>query len=379
MACLLLYVLCLFLSPVFSQPTQELIDEFSDLYAELEQPLAGKERIYHVAIDQVIWDFVPDHWDYIQDTALETSSSKEWTVSCKSSTAVGSRYYKAQYREYTDDSYTELSHIPSWQGGMGPILRGEVGDTLVVHVWNRAQHNFSMHPHGVFYEFEMEGAVYKNTDSKAFIAPGQRYTYRWTLHPRAGPGPTDGASLVWGYHSHVHESDIYAGLYGAILVYRQGHLSDSVRQSQRQEIVTTVFASDENASPFLEQTLDDLAPQLDHQALQHMTGDPTPFFLSNIKQMINGRMLYEPRMLTFHQGEPVDWHILAWGSFIDLLEISWESGQVLYNDQQVGHLTLFPASFRTVTFTPDQPGYFTFGALNQPAAQQGMVWRCQVL
>jgi hypothetical protein len=63
------------------------------------------------------------------------------------STSIGTQYYKAQYREYTDATYTTLQTVPSWQGGMGPILRAEVGDTLVVHVWNRATYNYTMHPH----------------------------------------------------------------------------------------------------------------------------------------------------------------------------------------------------------------------------------------
>lgn len=55
------------------------------------------------------------------------------------------------------------------------------------------------------------------------------------MPPRAGPGPTDENSVVWGYHSHISEGDIYAGLYGAIVVYRSGTLSD-------EEVVTCLFS-----------------------------------------------------------------------------------------------------------------------------------------
>ena len=54
----------------------------------------------------------------------------------------------------------------------------------------------------------MEGAVYKDATEDSFVKPGHNYTYIWQVAPRAGPGPKDGDSLVWGYHSHVHENDM---------------------------------------------------------------------------------------------------------------------------------------------------------------------------
>ncbi|KAI8063630.1 Cupredoxin [Gongronella butleri] len=358
------------------------IDDYDMLYGELQHRFSGKERTYYVAIDEVLWDYAPDAWDQVHDTPLDVSPSKEWTTS--SSTSIGRKYYKAQYRQYLDASYTQLTPVPAWQGGMGPILRGEVGDTLVIHVWNRAQHNFSMHPHasrGVFYDFDMEGAVYKGSDAHGAIEPNARYTYRWQLHPRAGPGPADGRSLVWGYHSHVTEFDIYAGLYGAILVYRPGSM-DSEGMENQQEIVTTVFASDENLSPYLSKTMEDddgVAGHLDVAAIERMDGDPTPFYLSNVKQMVNGLMMARPRSLVLRQGQSVDWHVLAWGSFIDIVDVAWENGVVEHNGRVVQHLSLLPAIFRTVTITPDQAGFWKFGALGQPAGDQGMLWLYQVV
>lgn len=53
----------------------------------------------------------------------------------------------------------------------------------------------------------MEGAIYQDALSNS-IPPNQTYTYRWEVPPRSGPGPLDGTSLVWGYHSHVSETDV---------------------------------------------------------------------------------------------------------------------------------------------------------------------------
>ncbi len=32
-----------------------------------------------------------------------------------------------------------------------------------------------------------------------------RHTYTWLVPDRAGPGPGDGSSLMWMYHSHTDE------------------------------------------------------------------------------------------------------------------------------------------------------------------------------
>lgn len=61
----------------------------------------------------------------------------------------------------------------------------------------------------MFYDFDMEGAVYKGAAEKSFVRPGERFVYTWQVAPRAGPGPADPDSIVWGYHSHVTENDVY--------------------------------------------------------------------------------------------------------------------------------------------------------------------------
>jgi hephaestin len=53
---------------------------------------------------------------------------------------------------------------PGWEhlGLLGPIIRGTVGDTILVTFKNMVPggHNLSIHAHGVFYTKESEGAPY---------------------------------------------------------------------------------------------------------------------------------------------------------------------------------------------------------------------------
>ncbi|KAG2217041.1 hypothetical protein INT45_002378 [Circinella minor] len=337
--------------------------DFKILHDELNEPLNGVDREYYVAIDEIIWDYTQYSSDIPNNTATHF-----WTTT--SSTQVGNKYYKAVYREYTDNTYTTLKSRPQWQGLLGPILRAEVGDTLRVHLWNKASHDFSMHPHGVFYEFEMEGAVYKDATENSFVKAGDNYTYVWQVAPRAGPGPKDGDSLVWGYHSHVHESDIFNGLFGAILVYRRGFLNET---TIAKDVVTALFAINENHSHYLSNTVHRLAHHVDLDLIKNNPKAMREFRLSNIKRSINGMIMAEPTDLILKQDTTTQWHVLGWGSFNDIQMISWQQAQVSMFDSPVSQIRLLPASFRTLQVTPDTPGTFQFGFVNGEPGIEGMI------
>lgn len=75
----------------------------------------------------------------------------------KGSQRIGRFYKKAMFRQYTDRTYSQQIPGPPWLGFLGPILRAEVDDVIIVHLKNFASRNYSIHPHGVFYEKESEG------------------------------------------------------------------------------------------------------------------------------------------------------------------------------------------------------------------------------
>ncbi len=78
-------------------------------------------------------------------------------------------FRKAIYREYTDASFTRLkARPPLWEhlGILGPLIRAEVGDTVKVVFKNNTKINCSMHPHGLAYTKESEGAMYNDGDSQ---------------------------------------------------------------------------------------------------------------------------------------------------------------------------------------------------------------------
>ena len=164
---------------------------------------AGVTHTYFVAADEVDWNYTPSGLDNMMGMPfMPTGDEKIHTE--RGPHRIGTVYRKALYREYTDASFTQLKLRPADQqylGTLGPILRGEVGDTIRVVFKTNATHPYSMHPHGVFYNKDSEGAGYADGTSGGdkeddAVPPGQTHVYTWQLPERSGPGPNDGSSVV---------------------------------------------------------------------------------------------------------------------------------------------------------------------------------------
>ena len=95
----------------------------------------------------------------------------------------------------------------TYDGGLpGPLIRGRVGDRLIVHFKNELPHATTIHWHGVRVPIEMDGVP---DISQPEVQTGETFTYDFELRD---------ASLYW-YHPHVFSAaQVGFGLYGALLV-----------------------------------------------------------------------------------------------------------------------------------------------------------------
>jgi FtsP/CotA-like multicopper oxidase with cupredoxin domain len=95
----------------------------------------------------------------------------------------------------------------TYDGGLpGPLIRGKVGDRLIVHFKNELPQPTTIHWHGVRVPIEMDGVP---DISQPDVQPGESFTYDFVLRD---------ASLYW-YHPHVFSAaQVGFGLYGALLV-----------------------------------------------------------------------------------------------------------------------------------------------------------------
>ena len=89
----------------------------------------------------------------------------------------------------------------------------------------QASLNYSVQPHGVFFNKSNEGSRYKDRTSGAqkaddIVRPGQTYTYRWTVPKEVGPTEADAQCVTWLYSSSVDPvKDTYAG--GSIFTVKE--------------------------------------------------------------------------------------------------------------------------------------------------------------
>ncbi|WP_028661954.1 multicopper oxidase domain-containing protein [Saccharomonospora saliphila] len=108
----------------------------------------------------------------------------------------------------------------------GPILEIWEGDTLEIELVNTTDTRLSIHPHGVDYSVDSDGAPLNDS----FNEPGETRTYVWRSRPQSkGPGKLwmPGSAGYWHYHDHAmgtpHGTEgLRKGLYGALIVRRRG-------------------------------------------------------------------------------------------------------------------------------------------------------------
>jgi manganese oxidase len=335
----------------------------------------ARTRWYYVGADEVRWDYAPSGHDLI--TGAPFSEAAEVFVE-RGPDRIGREYIKALYREYTDASFQTLKAVaPEWQhlGTLGPVIRAVVGDTIKVVFRNNASFSASMHPHGVFYEKDSEGADYNDgTGSEekgdGIVPPGGTYTYTWLVPTRAGPGPADPSSILWMYHSHVDETrDTYTGLIGPIIVMAPGTgRPDGRPRGVDREFVTLFMIYDENKSWYIDQNIAQYA-----EDPASVDPEDEDFYESNLMHGINGYVFGNLPGLVMQRGELVRWYVLGLGTEIDVHTPHWHAQTGLWDGMRTDVLEILPASMKVLDMVPDNPGTWLFHCHVNDHLDAGMI------
>jgi FtsP/CotA-like multicopper oxidase with cupredoxin domain len=354
----------------------------------------GRVRTHYVAAEEVEWDYAPSGHDHMTGQPF-AGMAKAFTE--KSATRIGSVYRKAIYREYTDGTFATLKSRPQeWEhlGILGPLLRGEVGDTIRVVFRNKASRPYTMHPHGVFYAKSSEGAAYADGTSGADkkddgVPPGETHEYVWPVPERAGPGPADPSSVVWLYHSHYNEpKDVNSGLVGAILVTRRGAArTDGSPKDVDREFVTLFMVFDENQGWYYDHNLQ--ANRIDVKTVPRAEFNPvdtdgnftflgTGLAAVNFKYSINGRIFGNLSMMTMKEGERVRWYLISLGEF-NMHTAHWHGNTAVQDGRRTDVIPLLPAQMAVADMVPDNPGKWMFHCHVSEHLEAGMHAHFQVL
>lgn len=337
------------------------------------RPADAAVRTYYIAADEVVWNYAPLGRDIIDGTPLPLNGP----------TQLGWSYHKAIYREYTDATFEHLKPRPAkdaYLGLLGPVIHAEVGDTVKVYFKNNTRLRLSMHPHGLLYKKSSEGAPYQDgtaTDGKlaGSVAPGGRYLYTWEVPERAGPGPMDGSSIVWMYHSHTDEvNDVETGPIGPIVVTAKGMANpDGSPKDVDQEVFTLFTEMDEFSSRLMPATLAD--PKTNPH---HFTPNSPQFQQSNILFSLNGYSFGNMPMIDLKRGEHVRWYILATMSTFDFHAPDWHGMTVLSDGARANVVQIGPMDMKAVDAWPDQTGTWEFNCDINVHRMEGMTARYTV-
>jgi len=355
----------------------------------------GKIRTYYVAAEELEWNYAPSGRDEAMGHPFDEI---EKGYAEPGPHRIGRIYKKAVYREYQDGSFSKVKpRAPedAYLGILGPILRAEVGDTIKVVFKNKASRPYSMHPHGVFYQKDSEGADYEDGTTGAdkadrAVSPGATHVYVWQVPERAGPGPADPSSVFWLYHSHAEElQDVAAGLFGVIVVTRRGMaLPDGRPKDVDREFVSMYIALNENESWYLEDNIrahatDPSGVDRKESSLitpQGMAGTivGTGFVDTNIKWSINGYIFGNMPLMTMRQGDRVRWYVATLGDFNNAHTPHWHGNTVLVAGQRTDVLVVTSAQMITADMIPDAPGIWLYHCHISDHMLAGMVARYQV-
>ena len=263
-----------------------------------------------------------------------------------------------------------------------------MGDTIRVVFRNNGPRPFSVHPHGVFYEKSSEGAPYDDGTAgidKADngVPPGGTHVYVWPVPERAGPGPMDGSSVLWMYHSHVDEvRDINTGLFGPIIVTARGkararRLPDRRRPRDHCQLHAGRGERQLAArirTPLSRDSLRALGPMPNPSKTQTVY----PWFVKfTINGFVHGSMPLDD--ITMRQGERVRWYLMASTNDFDFHAPHWHGNTVIMNGMRTDVAQLAMMQMVTADMVPDNVGTWLFHCHVSFHNEEGMAMRYRVI
>lgn len=338
---------------------------------------SGRTHTYYIAADEVAWDYAPSGTNRI--TGKPFGSLEDIWVG-NGPDRIGRVYKKAIYREYTDETFSELEPRPAeWNhlGFLGPVLRAEVGDTIVVVFRNNASFPASVHPHGVFYDKGSEGAPSSDASNEVdrsddAVPKGGTHTYVWPVPERAGPAGGDLSSILWMYHSHTsEEADVNAGLFGPLIVTARGKAGAGGRPLDvDREFVVSFHEVDENLSHYLEDNIHEYTSEpasVDRSQVFFWQ----PFGGSNFMESMNGFVYGHLDGLEMTEGERVRWYLLSSTNF-EIHAPHWHGNTVVANHMRTDVAALLPMGMLIADMVPDNPGTWLFHCHVGPHLTAGM-------
>ncbi|XP_040003907.1 coagulation factor V isoform X2 [Xiphias gladius] len=317
------------------------LDETSKYYLKFSGP---NVKIYFIAAEEIEWDY-SGYGQRRQDKSQQNSRETTFT--------------KVVFRRYLDSSFGTpdiRGEMDEHLGILGPVIKAEVGQSIMVVFRNNANRPYSVHPNGVSYSKQTEGLSYEDSSKYWYkydneVQPNTTFTYIWKVTSMVGPMPDESNCRTWAYYSGVNpERDIHSGLIGPLLVCRENTL-DRNSQDMR-EFVLLFMTFDESQSWYYENNREIVKRKSRRRFMD-------PNFKENLKfHSING-IIYNLKGLRMYTNQLVCWHLINMGSPKDFQSVHFH-GQTFLHKKTVSYrqavYPLLPGGFATLEMYPTKPG-----------------------
>ncbi|KAJ7310271.1 hypothetical protein JRQ81_007171 [Phrynocephalus forsythii] len=328
--------------------TEENLKEF-DMYGEDDQDprgFTGKVRQYYIAAVEVMWDYgshIPS--PFLRDKNPKNSWKK-----------LARRYKKVVFREYLDNSFTRpviRGELDEHLGILGPYIRGQVGDVIMVTFKNMASRPYSFHSNLLPYGGATEEREYFSWEA---VQPNQLREYSIKVLAHMAPTTNEFECKAWAYFSSMSlEKDLHSGLIGPLIICRPEVLSTAhVRQLDVREFSLLFTIFDETKSWYADENLGGSCPP----PCPQRTEDPT-FKTNHLFYAINGYVKDTLPGLVMGQHQRVRWYLLNVGGAKDIHSVHFH-GQAFTvrtaQEYRMGVYNLYPGGFETVEMRPSHPG-----------------------
>ncbi|XP_013885500.1 coagulation factor V [Austrofundulus limnaeus] len=333
------------------------LDETNKHYRKLSGP---NVKTYFIAAEEVEWDYA-GYGHRRQEKSQFTNQETTFT--------------KVVFRGYLDSSFTTpdiRGEMDEHLGILGPVIKAEIGQTIMIVFKNKANRPYSLHPNGVSYTKLSEGLSYEDGCKYWYkydneVQPNTTFTYLWKVSSMVGPTSEESQCRTWAYYSGVNpERDIHSGLIGPLLVCHEGTLHNNTLHRMT-EFVLLFMTFDESQSWYYNKNYE-LIQRKSRRRTLDTNHEKFKF------HTING-IIYSLKGLRMYSQQLVRWHLINMGSPKDFQSIYFHGQTFIHKmtkDYRQAVYPLLPGSFATLEMYPSKPGLWQLETEVGLAQQRGM-------
>ncbi|KAJ8405238.1 hypothetical protein AAFF_G00322290 [Aldrovandia affinis] len=302
----------------------------------------GQYRNYYIAAEEVMWDYgIKKPQQLIKPREMRRGMRKYFP-----------EYKKAVFRSYLDRDFQYPAirgELEEHLGIMGPMIKAEINDLVIVTFKNLASRPYSFDLHGVYDKSQ-------RIPNGEAVQPNEVRVFKWKITRRQGPSSKEFDCKAGAYYSNLNmEKDIHSGLIGPLIVCKPGTLRPFYNLQpgiQQFALLFTVF--DETKSWYLEENIRRFC-----RPPCHVRNDDPWFKINNKFAAINGYVAESLPGLLVAQHHLVRWHLLNMGSNGEFHAVHFHGLPfTVRRDQEhrMGIYNLFPGVFGTVEMRPAMVG-----------------------